>query len=210
MANPLPAAGHLVQIKKGEILFKENDDSNEFFIVKKGSIKVFRSVDRKEITLDTIGPGMVMGEIAMIANVPRTASCMAVEDTDVVKITKQEFDNAFAKVPEWFRKIALILVQRLRETDEKISRSFDQDFSIPVAALIVMISYSEKCRQKEETFEIDRKFLEYEIMDLLAIPLSEVESSIASLAEKKLLRIDKDTVTITDRGGCENLAKELM
>jgi CRP-like cAMP-binding protein len=210
MATPSQTAGKLVSLKKGEILFKENDSSNEFFIVKKGSIKVFRSVDQKEITLDTIGPGMVMGEIAMIANVPRTASCMAIEDTDVVMITKQEFDNAFAKVPDWFRKIALILVQRLRETDEKISRSFDQDFSIPVAALIVMISYSEKCRQKENSYEIDRKFLEYEIMDLLAIPLSEVETAIASLAEKKLLRLEKDTVVITNREGCETMAKALM
>jgi CRP-like cAMP-binding protein len=201
--------GHLVQFKKGELLFRENDDSHEFFIIKKGSIRVFRSIDRKIITLDTLGPGMVAGEIAMIANVPRTASGIAIEDTEVLTITKQEFTAVFEKVPEWFRKIALILVQRLREVDEKISLSFNQDFSKQVAALLVMMSYSEKCKPVEDGFEIDKKFLEYEIMDLLAIPLSEVQNAIESLVKQNLLRIEKEKVVIVDRKGCEELEKEL-
>jgi CRP/FNR family transcriptional regulator, cyclic AMP receptor protein len=203
------ATGHLVHFKKGELLFKENDDSHEFFIIKKGSIRVFRSIDQKIITLDTLGPGTVAGEIAIIDDVPRTASGLAVEDTDVLKITKQEFNAVFEKVPDWFRKIALILVQRLREVDEKISQSLDQDFSKHVAVLILMISYSEKCKQVGETFEIDKKFLEYEIMDLLAIPLSEVQNAIESLVKQDLLLIDKGKVVLTDRKGCEELEKEL-
>lgn len=203
------ATGHLVHLKKGELLFMENDDSHEFFIIKKGSIRVFRSKDQRIITLDTLRTGTVIGEIAMIADVPRTASGLAIEDTDVLKITKQEFNAVFEKVPDWFRKIALILVQRLREVDEKISQSLDQDFSKHVAALILMISYSEKCKQAGDAFEIDKKFLEYEIMDLLAIPLSEVQNALESLVKQNLLRIDKEKVILTDRKGFEELEKEL-
>ena len=152
---------------------------------------------------------MVMGEIAMIADVPRTASGVAVEDTEVLKITREEFNAVFEKVPDWFRKITLILVQRLREVDEKISQSLDQDFAKQVAALLVIISYSEKCEQVGETFEIDKKFLEFEIMDLLAIPLSQVQSAIESLAKQELLRIEKEKVIIVDRAGCEELEKDL-
>jgi len=209
MAETTLGTGTVVRLKKGEFLFKENDESREFFIVKKGNIRVFRSVDQNVITLDTLGPGMIAGEIAMIASVPRTASGVAIEDADVIKITKKEFDAVFSKVPEWFRKIALILVQRLREVDEKISQSLDQDFSRHVAALLVMMSYSEKCRKMENAFEMDRKFLEYEIMDLLAIPLSEVQNAIESLAEKKLLHLEKDLVVIVDREGCEALSRDL-
>lgn len=201
--------GHLVHLKKGEFLFKENDDSQEFFIIKNGSIRVFRSNGQKIITLDTLGPGMVAGEIAMIADVPRTASGLAIEDTDVLKITKQEFNAIFEKVPDWFRKIALILVQRLREVDEKISQSLDHDFSKHVAVLILMISCSEKCKQVGDTFEIDKKFLEYEIMDLLAIPLSEVQNAIDALVKQGLLHIEKEKIILVDRNGCEALAKEL-
>jgi len=208
-AKELPTTGHLVHLKKGEFLFKENDDSHEFFIIKKGSIRVFRSSDQKIITLDTLGPGTVAGEIAMIADVPRTASGLAVEDTEVLKITKQEFNAVFEKVPDWFRKIALTLVQRLREVDEKISQSLDQDFSKNVAALILTMSYSEKCKQVGDAFEIDKKFLEYEIMDLLAIPLSQVQNAIESLVKQNLLHIDKEKVVLTDRKGCEELEKEL-
>lgn len=202
--------GHLLHLKKGELLFRENDDSHEFFIIKKGSIRVFRSIDDRTITLDTLGAGMVVGEIAMIDDVPRTASGLAVEDTDVLKITRQEFNAVFEKVPDWFRKIALILVQRLREVDEKISFSLDQDFTKQVAALILMISYSKKCKQVGDTFEIDRNFLENEIMDLLAIPLSEVQKTVESLVNQNILSIEREKIVIKDREGCEKLEKELL
>jgi CRP-like cAMP-binding protein len=202
-------AGHLVHLKKGELLFSENDDSHEFFIVKKGSLRIFRTNNGKIINLDTLGPGTVVGEIAMIADVPRTASGLAVEDCDVLKITKQEFDAVFQKVPEWFRKITLILVQRLGEVDEKISQSLDQDFSKQVAALILTMSFSEKCRQVGDSYEIDKKFLEYELMDLLAIPLPDVQSALETLVKQELLRVDKEKVIIADRAKLEELEKEL-
>ena len=40
MEERVLATGHLIQLKKGELLFKENDDSHEFFIVKKGNVRI--------------------------------------------------------------------------------------------------------------------------------------------------------------------------
>jgi CRP/FNR family transcriptional regulator len=210
MAERNREAGHVVRFRKGELLFKEGDDSQDFYIVKSGGVRIFRSLGQKDMTLDTIGPGMVAGEIASISEGVRTASGEAVSDTEVIRISKEEFAVIFEKIPEWFRKIALILVQRLREVDEKISRTGKTDYTSHVAALVAMISYSEKAGEGSQGFEIDQKFLEYELMDLLTIPLSEVQAALERLAAKKLLRITGGKVILIDRDALEKKAADLM
>jgi CRP-like cAMP-binding protein len=104
----------IFRYRKGELLFRENDDTQDFFIIKSGSVRVFKKQGQKEITLDILGPGMVAGEIASIDNVKRTASGVAISDTEVIMISRDIFSRIIEKIPDWFRKIAQILVQRLR------------------------------------------------------------------------------------------------
>ena len=114
--------------RKGELLFRENENSQDFYIIKSGSVRIFKKMGQKEVTLDTLGPGMVAGEIASIDNVARTASGIALSDTEVIVIPRSSVEKILEKIPDWFRKIAQILVQRLSEVDEKISRALKSDY----------------------------------------------------------------------------------
>jgi hypothetical protein len=60
----------------------------------------------------------------------------------------------------------------------------------------------------EEGFEIDQKFLEYEVMDLLTIPLAEVQSALEKLAAMDILKVRSGMVVLSNREACEKLAAE--
>ena len=210
MPNPQESSSRISHFRKGDLLFRENENSQDFFIIKSGSVKVFKKMGAKEMTLDTLGPGMVAGEIASIDNVVRTASGVALSDTEVIVIPRLAVEKILETIPDWFRKIAQILVQRLREVDEKIFRSLKSDYSSYVAAVISLISYSEKAKMGEEGFEIDQKFLEYEVMDLLTIPLAEVQSAVEKLVAMDILKVNGGTVILTNREACEKLAAEAV
>lgn len=196
--------------RKGELLFRENDDSQDFFIIKSGSVRVFKKTGQKEVTLDTLGPGMVAGEIASIDNAVRTASGVALADTEAIVIPREAVGKILANIPDWFRKIAQILVQRLREVDEKITRALKSDYTNYVAAIINMISYSEKAQKNADGFEMDARFLEYEIMDLIAIPLAEVQAAVEKLAAAEIVRVTGGKVILTNREACEKMAVEAL
>jgi CRP/FNR family cyclic AMP-dependent transcriptional regulator len=196
----------ILRLRKGDILFRENEDTQDFYVIKSGSIKILKKNGTKEIVLDTLGPGMVAGEIASIDMVKRSASGVATSDTEVIIIPRETVGKILETVPDWFRKIAYILVSRLREVDEKISRALTADCSGFVAALIAMVAYSEKARPEGGGYVIDRKFLEYEIMDLLTIPLSEVQDAMERLAGKGILKLQNDSVVVQNRDACEQLA----
>ena len=210
MPNPHESSSRISRFRKGDLLFRENENSQDFFIIKSGSIKIFKKMGVKEVTLDTLGPGMVAGEIASIDKVARTASGIALSDTEVIVIPRQAVEKILKTIPDWFRKIAQILVQRLREVDEKIFRSLKYDYSSYVAAVISLVSYSEKAKKGEEGFEIDQKFLEYEVMDLLAIPLAEVQSTVERLVAMEILKVNGGKVILTNREACQKLAAEAV
>jgi CRP/FNR family cyclic AMP-dependent transcriptional regulator len=210
MPNPHESSNHVSYFRKGDLLFRENENSQDFFIIKSGSIKIFKKIGAKEVTLDTLGPGMVAGEIASIDNVIRTASGIALSDTEAIVIPRHVVERILETIPDWFRKIAQILVQRLREVDEKIFRSLKSDYTSYVAAVISLISYSEKAAKGNDGFEIDRKFLEYEIMDILTIPLAEVQSAMEKIAAMEFLKMIGGKVILTNREACEKLAAEAV
>lgn len=205
-----PSPRKTVRFKKGDALFRQGEHTNDLYIIKSGSVRIFRTEGTKEIPLDTVGPGMVAGEIAPVDEGIRSATGVAVSDTEAFVISAAEFKIIFEKIPDWFRKIALILVQRLREVDEKIVRSINADHSAYVAGLVALISYSEKAHSGPDGLSIDRKFLEYEIMDLLAIPLAEVQTALEMLAAKKIIAFADDVVVLTDRQACEKLGEEVF
>ncbi|MCU0609332.1 MAG: Crp/Fnr family transcriptional regulator, partial [Chitinispirillaceae bacterium] len=199
----------IVKLKKTQVLFRENDDSQDLFIVRSGSLKIVRKHQGREVVLDTLTTGMVAGEITSIDNSKRTATAIADSETELIKIPKDEFKVIYEKIPDWFRKIATILVQRLRAVDEKICRAMSMDHTRHVAAGISLLSYSDRCVQNTEGYEFDQRFLEGELSDMLSIPPAEVQGAIEALVGKKVLACAGGKIVLADRITCEQLCAEL-
>jgi CRP/FNR family transcriptional regulator, cyclic AMP receptor protein len=200
----------IVNYKKGEYLFHQNDSTHDLFILKKGSIRIFKQEGNIEIDLDTIGPGNVIGEVASIDGGTRTASGCALDDCEVLFIPSSEFQSILASFPEWFKKIALILVQRLREVDSRISRSIEGDRTNHIAAIISLLAFTDKCIVENGCYTFDKKFLEYYILDLLSIPLGEIADSLDKLETLNYLKHDMTKIVLSSREALDELAEKVF
>ncbi len=192
--------------RKGEYLFRQNESSREVYVLKSGRVRVFKLEGGLEIELDIVGPGGVIGEIAAIDGQVRSASVLALEDSDAVVITPEEFDGLTAKIPDWFQKIAAILAHRLREADGRIDRNLEGDQTARVAAAVSLITYSGLCRQVDGAFEIKQKTLENEVVDLLDARYSDVTAAFEKLAKQNLVEFDKGKAIIRKREKLDELA----
>lgn len=186
----------LRKFAKGEFLFRQNEETHELFIVKRGRVRIYKIEGRIEIDLDLVGPGAVIGEIAPIDKGTRTAFGVAVEETDAIVIAAEEFNSILSKIPEWFKKISLILVQRLREVDTKINRSLDGDRTNHVIALLSLLINSEHCTRNGATYEMNLKFVEDEIVDLLCLQPAEVTDILEKLAKDGLIQLTHSKITV--------------
>jgi len=195
---------------KGEYLFHQGDPTQVLFIVKTGSVRIFKVESNIEFDLATATAGTVLGEITMIDRGLRSASGIAAEDTVVIAITASEFDAVFSKMPEWFRKIALILVQRLREVDQKIKKTFTGDIEDRISALIALLLAGDQSTKTENGFELSLKFLEDEIMDILNIQPSDIESALDSLSRQGFIRTNHLMVNVLLKDAIEAKARNIL
>jgi CRP/FNR family transcriptional regulator len=124
----LTAAVSLKKIHKGEQIFSEGLEATAFFIVISGKVKIFKlSPDGREYTLHIHGPGDTVAEAAIFDSATYPASCMALADTALVRISREGFLNLIKKYPELSLKIMSGYSKRLRQFVAKIEELTGRD-----------------------------------------------------------------------------------
>jgi CRP/FNR family cyclic AMP-dependent transcriptional regulator len=112
---------------KNVLLMQEGEQGDTMYVVSSGEFKVFVSDDNgRELVLHQLGPGAVMGDLALLDGEPRSASVMALEESSVLVIGRAGLLECLAHSPEFALNIIRSLTQRLRVATEG-SRSLALD-----------------------------------------------------------------------------------
>ena len=113
--------GQEVSIPGGSRLVTQGEDPEYFFIIRTGKVKVFRETeDGIRTDLTELGAGAYFGEVALVTGQPRTASVETVEDSVLVKVSKEEFDHLLDHNPQLARHIIHQLSQWLITGDRRL------------------------------------------------------------------------------------------
>lgn len=75
----------------GEVLFREGDAPDTVLLVLTGALEVFVERDGRDLVLHRTLPGTILGELAVLCGMPRTASVRAVEPTTALEWTESAF-----------------------------------------------------------------------------------------------------------------------
>ena len=78
-------AGEVKDLTAGQILLKEGDDADFAVLILAGTIEVFVERDGKDLILTEASPGTILGELALLCGIPRSASARAKENSTVLK-----------------------------------------------------------------------------------------------------------------------------
>ena len=122
-------------LRAGETLFNTGDAGNGCYRLDRGVLKVNIVSERGEtLTLAIVGPGSIVGELALIDSRPRSASIVAVKDCELSFISRANFEECVLH-PETSRYLLNVLATRLRQTDEALAASS----FLPVKARIARV-----------------------------------------------------------------------
>lgn len=107
------------EYKKGRVIFFEGDTGRVMYLVKNGKVEVFkRKNEGEEVLLAIFGPGDFFGEMALIEESTRSATCRAQEDSELLLFTHRAFLDLIEERPKAAAKlifeIAKVLSSRLR------------------------------------------------------------------------------------------------
>ena len=108
-----------VELMPGEVLIHEGEPGNCMYLIIQGEVRAYSG----EETIISLGPGMTVGELAILDPGPRSASVSAVDDVFLFRIDKEPFDEVMADRPEIARAVIRALTQRVREQGRTITDS---------------------------------------------------------------------------------------
>jgi CRP/FNR family cyclic AMP-dependent transcriptional regulator len=99
---------------KGSTMMQEGDSGSEVFVIASGNADA--SIRGKKVA--TLGPGTIVGELALLDHGPRTATVVATTDLEALVLDPSSFRTLLHDVPTVAVKVATAIAQRLRDVEK--------------------------------------------------------------------------------------------
>ncbi len=178
----------------GEWLFRRGDPGDYLLVVLAGELRVSVSgVDGREQILRTLGPGDVVGEIALLDGRPRSADAVAVTRVRLLVVDRRSVLNEIAHNGEFALALMRLLCNRLRATSSALEAMLFHDSGTRLAAALLQLSGGREGAR----------------VDLTQSQLGEIVGAARETVNKKLRSWEKEGVVTLSPGRIivESLAK---
>ncbi|MEM7679808.1 MAG: cyclic nucleotide-binding domain-containing protein [Pseudomonadota bacterium] len=131
-------------LEAGKTFIQEGEEGYNAYLVQSGKVRVYTEKDDKKIELAELGPGSIIGEVALILDEPRGASVETVEPSTVITITRNEFEEKLTRADKTIRGVLKLLSQRLIKQNIEAVKKHELEEVIDDHALAIMQSFSKQ------------------------------------------------------------------
>ena len=108
-------AGEHESVPAGRRIFSEGELGDVMYVVKEGEVDVIV----RDRVIETLGPGGIVGEMALIDKNPRSATAIARTDCQLVPINETRFSFLVQQTPYFALQVMRVMAHRLRSMDER-------------------------------------------------------------------------------------------
>ena len=120
-------SGEVKEYSSGEMVIKEGDEPTFVLLVLTGKLQVFVQRQQRDLVLTDAGPGTILGELAVICGIPRSASVRASEKSAVLLWSAAAFRSLLLRdafLPQRiFRESLRTLIEKERSLIDSLIRS---------------------------------------------------------------------------------------
>ncbi|MBX3133453.1 MAG: Crp/Fnr family transcriptional regulator [Gemmatimonadaceae bacterium] len=190
---------------KGSVILFEDDPGDSLFVVRDGRVKVVLvAEDGREVILGILGVGEHFGELALIDDQPRSAHVVAMEDSTLLVLRRDDFRRRVEQSPQVAWALLLELSRRLRRADEKIGSLVLLDVPGRIARVILDAA-------DEAGGEVIEKPLTHQtIAHVIGASRETVSRAMREFVESGWISTEKRRIRITDRGALEKRSQQRL
>lgn len=192
--------------QKGEVIFHEDDPGDRLYFLGEGMVKIsLVSSDGRENDIVLLTPGDCFGEMSVLDGGTRSATAVAIEPTETVTLSREEFLGFLRDHSRVAIQIIHLLIRRLRAMDEMIGGMVFLDVPTRVAKKLLELSHTygdDRTAEGNLTVPIAQE----ELSRLVGSSRETVSRALATYRRMGLLDTSHRRITITDPAGLERLA----
>lgn len=193
-------------LTKGETLLEQGDAGDSMMLVLSGTLKAcLHSADGREIVLDYLGAGSVIGELAVFDEKPRAATVIAVEDSSVIVLQRRFVVAFLEKTPGAALRIVRVLCDKLRRTNTRIEDSAESATTVRLARTLLRL-IAEHGVTRTDAVTIGFRISQEELGSYVGLARENVNRHLRRWEQGGLVRIARGEVTVLDIDALEALA----
>lgn len=190
--------GNKKTYSKDSVILVEEEVGTALFVIIKGKVKVSRSSsDGREVILTILSDSDFFGEMSILDGLNRSATVVALEDTELFIIQRKEFLDLLNKHPEITIALLSQLTQRLRNADMKIKALSLKDAEGKVATVILQLA-DDIGKIKQGTVEIDKLPLQQDLANMAGTSRETISRTLHSFAKKGMIELEGSKLKIID------------
>ncbi|MCZ6754138.1 MAG: Crp/Fnr family transcriptional regulator [Gemmatimonadetes bacterium] len=179
---------------KGSVIVFEDDPGDALYLVADGQVKVVLiGEDGREVILTVLGGGTFFGEMALLDDRPRSAHVIAMEDSTLLLLRRDDFQARLRQSPAVAISLLAELSGRLRLADEKIGALVLLDVNGRVAALLLRLA------QDEDGDRITKKLTHNTIAQMIGSSRETVSRTMRNLVNREIIRVSRKEIVLLNR-----------
>jgi predicted acylesterase/phospholipase RssA/CRP-like cAMP-binding protein len=102
-----------VNLARGEVLFRQGEPGDSLYVITNGRLRVLVGGEQDRRTVDELGRGETVGEMAVITGERRSATVIAVRDTELIRLSREALDRLAKQNPQLMMPIARSVLVRV-------------------------------------------------------------------------------------------------
>jgi CRP-like cAMP-binding protein len=187
----------------GRVILLENDWGGSVYFILNGWVKIrTHNVDGKEVTLNIVGKGEIVGEMAALDEVPRSTDVITLTETTIGSIPAHQFVNLLNSEPLSGVRLAQLMAKRLRQLNRRL-RLREADSLSRVADTLLFLAEGQGKKSKDG---ITIPNLPHrELSSISGLARETVTRSLTKLEKKGLIARNGDILCIPDLMGLEQI-----
>jgi CRP/FNR family transcriptional regulator, cyclic AMP receptor protein len=191
-------SGVLQSFKKESVILSEEDAGNALFVIATGKVKVVRSDSAaKEVILAILNDSDFFGEMALLDGLNRSANVIAMEDSKIFIIQRNDFLDLLRKFPDVSIALLQELSTRLRASSMKIKALSLKDAEGKVATVLLQLA-DDLGRIKNGVVEIEKLPFQHELANMAGTSRETISRTLHSFAKKGLVELEGSKLRIID------------
>jgi CRP-like cAMP-binding protein len=196
-----------VRLGKGDVLFREGQPGDRFFIVTSGKMKLGRKAsDGRENLLAVLGPGEMIGELTLFDPGARTATATALTAAELSALTHGELIAWIEQNPRVAKHLLQALARRLRRTNESLA---DMVFSdVPGRVAKALLDLARRFGQPSDAgIHVPHDLTQEELAQLVGASRETVNKALADFVSRGWLRLEGRGVVLLEVERLERRAR---
>lgn len=200
--------GELTRAKsypRGSVILFEDDPGDSLFVVRSGRVKVVLiGEDGREVILGVLGVGEHFGELALIDDRPRSAHVIAMEDSDLLVLRREDFRARVESSPSVAWSLLTELSRRLRRADDKIGGLVLLDVPGRIARLLLDMA------EESGGPQIEKTLTHQTIAQMIGASRETVSRAMKEFQDSGWISVERRRITLADRDALERRAQVRM